>query len=649
LIGSAAAATSYATSFEREIAMNSDRLFSLVSRGLIVSAALFALTPAALAQSRNDDPIKAIPEPEVSAPSGLEAQPQPQTAAPAATPAPVATSNGYVPSDETKKLTGKKLIDAPLATLSGTDAAVAEKLRELIANRSDRFFSRKEERDAVEAFYRDRGFQPLWTENGKTGQRTTAAISFLKKVDEDGLEPADYAPPSFDFTEADKLAEAELAYTVEVLDFARHASMGRIHWSRTFRDVEYKHDGLNPLDSLNKIASEANIADTLASFYPPHEQYKLLKAELAKLRTKPEAEPVRVPQGQVLRFNAKAKKHQEDARVPLLRERLGLAAKDDKVYDEELAQAVTEFQKSKKRKADGILTNDVLAALNPANTDKIEDIIIANMERWRWIGRDLGKAHVITSIPGYYLRVVNDGKEVWQTRIVVGLPGKVTPIITQEMKYITVNPTWNVPPSIIANEYIPALRQDPDVLKRMGLNVATRPDGTIHISQPPGDANALGRIRFNFPNKFLVYQHDTPTKHLFAHEERAYSHGCMRVQNPLKYGEVLLNIARPGESWTEERLKKMYAGREENIDFKVLIPVHLIYNTAEVEDGKLIVRKDIYKIDAATIKALKSNGNERKQLEVAIRHPNTSPGNQALRLEGYERSSGFDLFGLFRR
>jgi len=627
--------------------MNPDRHFGLVSRGLFVSAALFALTPVAFAQN---DPVKEIPAPEVAAPSGLEspAQPQQQTTAPATTPAPTATS-GYMPSDETKKLTGKKLIDAPIANLSGTDAGIAEKLRELIANRGDRFFSRKEERDAVEAFYRDRGFQPLWLENGKLSQRANDTIAFLKKVDEDGLEPADYAPPSFSVTEADKLAEAELTYTVEVLDFVRHASMGRIHWSRTFRDVEYKHDGLNPLVSLNKIASEANVAETLAGFHPPHEQYKLLKAELAKLRAKPEAEQVRVPQGQALRYNAKAKQQQTDARVPVLRERFGLPAKDDKFYDEELANAVTEFQKSKKRKADGILTNEVVNALNPANTDKIEDIIIANMERWRWIGRDLGKGHVITSIPGYYLRVMNDGKEVWQTRIVVGLPTKVTPIITQEMKYITVNPTWNVPPSIIANEYIPALRQDPDVLKRMGLTVTSRPDGTIHISQPPGDANALGRIRFNFPNKFLVYQHDTPTKHLFAHEERAYSHGCMRVQNPLKYGEVLLSIARPGENWTEERLKKMYAGREENIDFKVLIPVHIIYNTAEVEDGKLIIRKDIYKIDAATIKALKSNGNERKQLEVAIKHPNTSPGTQALRVEGYERSSGFDLFGIFRR
>ena len=464
--------------------MNSNRQFGLVSRGLLVGAALLALAPGAFAQDKSDaDLIKAIPEPTAEQPRGLEG---PQSAQqPAGTPlatAPVATTTSQTPvvADDIKKLTGKKLIEAPLANLSGADAAIAEKLRELIALRGDRFLTRKDERDAVEIFYRDRGFKPLWIENGAEAQRTAAAIAYLKGVDADGLEPSDYPAPNLKLAEADKLAEQELAYTAEVLEFVRHASQGRVHWSRVTKDVEYKHDGLDPADSLNKIANAGNVGEVLASFQPPHEQYRLLKAQLADLRGKTEEQPIRVPNGNVLRFNAKAKKHQEDARVPVLRERLGLPAKDDKFYDEDLAQAVTEFQKSKKRKADGILSNDVVAALNPQINEKTTDIIIANMERWRWIRRDLGNNHVITSIPGFYLRVMQDKKEVWETRIVVGLPSKVTPIITQEMKFITVNPTWNVPPSIIANEYLPALRQDPDALSRIGLRVTRRPDGTIH-------------------------------------------------------------------------------------------------------------------------------------------------------------------------
>jgi murein L,D-transpeptidase YcbB/YkuD len=630
--------------------MNPDRHFGLVSRGLFVGAALFALAPAAAAQN---DPVKAIPEPEIVAPKGLEAQQQtpqqqqPQTQATAPVPA---AANAYVPSEETKKLTGKKLIEAPLANLSGTDAAVAEKIRDLLANRSDRYFSNKEEKNAAEAFYRDRGFRPLWLENGKTVARTASAIAFLKKVDEDGLLPADYAAPNFDVADADKLAEAELSYTGEVLDFVRHASQGRVHPSRTFRDTEYKHDGLDPLDSLNKIASAANLGETLAGFFPQHEQYKLLKAELAKLRDKPQAEQIRIPQGAVLRFNPKAKQPQADNRVPALRERLGLPAKEDKFYDQDLADAVAEFQKARKRKPDGVLTNDLVAAMNPVNTDKVEDIIIANMERWRWLPRDLGNSYVITSIPGYYLRVFQDRKEVWETRVVVGAATKITPITTQEMSFITVNPTWNVPPSIVARDYIPALRQDPDAMKRMGMRVQTRPDGTLHISQGPGDGNALGRLRFNFPNKFLVYQHDTPVRHLFAHEERAYSAGCIRVQDPLKYAELLMNIARPGEDWTQEKIKKLYGNTEHKLDFKNNIPVHLVYNTAEVRDGKLIIRKDLYKVDAATIKNLKATGNERKQLEVVIKHPDPTPSREAQSLDEFRyRSTGFDLFGLFRR
>jgi murein L,D-transpeptidase YcbB/YkuD len=635
--------------------MNPDRQFGLVSRGLLVGAALLALAPAAFAQDKplgDADLIKAIPAPTAEQPRGLEG---PQAAQqPNGTPmatAPVATTTNEAPAsaEDIKKLTGKKLIEAPLASLSGADAAIAEKLRELIALRGDRYLARKEERDAVEIFYRDRGFKPLWIENGAEAQRTAAVVAYLRGIDADGMQPSDYPAPNFKLAEADKLAEQELAYTAEVLEFIRHASQGRIHPSRTFRDTEYKHHGLDPLDSLNKVANAANVGETLAGFHPPHEQYKLLKAELAKLRSKPEAEQIRIPLGQALRFNAKAKQHQADNRVPALRQRLGLPAKDDKFYDEDLAQAVAEFQKSKKRKSDGVLTNDVVAALNPANTEKVEDIIIANMERWRWLPRDLGANHVLTSIPGFYLRVYQDRKEVWETRVIVGMATKISPITTQEMSFITVNPTWNVPPSIIARDYIPALRDNPDALKQMGIRIQTRPDGTLHMSQPPGDANALGRLRFNFPNKFLVYQHDTPTKHLFAHDTRAYSAGCIRVQDPLRYAELLLNIARPGEDWTQEKVRKLYGQQEHKLDFKNLIPVHIVYNTAEVRDDKLIIRADLYKVDAATIKNIKATGNERKQLEVAIKHADPSPNRQALTLDGYnpDRGPAFDFFGLF--
>jgi murein L,D-transpeptidase YcbB/YkuD len=201
------------------------------------------------------------------------------------------------------------------------------------------------------------------------------------------------------------------------------------------------------------------------------------------------------------------------------------------------------------------------------------------------------------------------------------------------MKYITVNPTWNVPPSIVYNEYLPALQEDPTVMARMGMKVSYNRDGSIHISQPPGDGNALGRIRFNFPNKFLVYQHDTPDKHLFAHDKRAYSHGCMRVQDPFKYGEVLLSLTQPKEGYSQERLKKMVGNSEININLATPIPVHITYQTAFVdENGKLQIREDIYGRDARVLNAIK--GEDRRVADLPVDRREASIARPPVNLPG---------------
>jgi murein L,D-transpeptidase YcbB/YkuD len=221
------------------------------------------------------------------------------------------------------------------------------------------------------------------------------------------------------------------------------------------------------------------------------------------------------------------------------------------------------------------------------------------MERWRWMPHDLGGAYVMVNIPDYTLRLVQDNKVIWQTKIVAGKPGDhATPLLTETMKFITVNPTWNVPPSIIRNEYLPALAQDPNALNRIGLKVTHNSDGSIRIYQPPGERNALGRIRFNFPNRFLVYQHDTPDKHLFDKTERAYSHGCMRVQNPDMYAEKLLGVSQPEDGYTHTRIKAMYGSTERNINFKHPIPVYITYQTVFTDEaGHKQTRADVYGLD----------------------------------------------------
>jgi len=188
-----------------------------------------------------------------------------------------------------------------------------------------------------------------------------------------------------------------------------------------------------------------------------------------------------------------------------------------------------------------------------------------------------------------------------------------------------------VPPSIVYNEYLPALQQDPTVLQRMGLRLEQNRDGSVHISQPPGAGNALGRIRFNFPNKFLVYQHDTPDKHLFAHTKRAYSHGCMRVENPAKYAEIMTRLGMPGSNYTAEKIQSMFGNSEIDLRFTNPIPVHITYQTAFVdESGHLQIREDIYGRDAQTLAALK--GGNRRELEIPVARAGSSQGRPPVRL-----------------
>jgi murein L,D-transpeptidase YcbB/YkuD len=511
----------------------------------------------------------------------------------------------------------------PLAALDPADRPIAEKMRDLLTAKVDRIFPNRKERSVVETFYQNHNFAPLWFERGVVNARAKSAIERLRVADADGLDLKDYKLPSFDAVGADALAEAELKFTVTVLTFARHLQAGRFPQSRVGKDIEMPQQPPDPAVILTSIADASDVAKALDQFSPPHEGYRRLKAKLAELRgaNGPDEEKfVRIPEGPSVKPGA------NDARMPLVRKRLNVPGDEDNLrYDNDVVAAVKAFQKGKGVKDDGMLNANTVKLLNgaaPPRRGESIDTIVINMERWRWLPRDMGKAHVIVNIPDYMLRVVKDGHLHWQTRVVVGKPNLQTPLLTAQMKYITVNPTWNVPPSIINNEYLPALAQDPTVLDRMGLKLVNNSDGTVHIYQPPGDGNALGRVRFNFPNRFLVYQHDTPDKHLFAHDTRAYSHGCMRVQDPPKYAEVLLNLVRPTENWTAERIKKMFGNAEVDIQFPTSIPVNLTYQTAFVDDeGKLQIRRDIYGYDGRMQSAIK---NERGMVEMAQERPKDS-------------------------
>jgi len=566
---------------------------------------------------------------------------------------PAATATAPVPDN-------KAVIDA--STTPSGDALLTAKLRDSAGSKFDRMFSRKNERSAVEAFYRDRNFAPLWITNGAANDHAKAAISYLGSVERDGLDPTDYPVPDFkSAADPDSQADAEFKLTAAVLTYARHALAGRVAWSRVSADIFYDHKTPDAADVLKKLAASNDVAATLDGFEPQFAEYQKLKQALAEVRggtvekKEPEAKPVehvKVPEGKILRPGMK------DERVIALRKRLDVANKDSQLYDDAVRDAVKAFQTGADLKADGNLGANTVRAMNgehatpaaPKLGDAV-DTIIVNLDRLRWLPRELGNTHVVVNIPDYRLTLWKDNAVYWTTKIVVGQPAKPTPLITAQMKFITVNPTWNVPPSIIENEYLPALREDPNALDRIGLKLTQDPDGTVHVSQPPGAGNALGRIRFNFPNKFLVYQHDTPDKYLFAKDKRAYSHGCMRVQDPLVYGEKLLSLVLPDEHYTTARLEKMFGGSEININFpeSKFIPVHLTYQTAFVDqDGKLQLREDVYGRDRTMIGILKG---ERKVADIPVERPPNSSG-KPVRMEpglyggrdGWRDSGGGSFF-----
>jgi murein L,D-transpeptidase YcbB/YkuD len=523
-----------------------------------------------------------------------------------------ATADGVPPAAVTSSKVGTKLAQASEATAAPADAAIAQQLQSL-AGKFDSVSGGKQSAAALEAFYTARNYAPIWITDGAVNARAKAAIDYLRHVDADGLDPADYQVPDVgDLADPAAAARAEVKLTLSVVAYARHASIGRVHWSRVSGDIFYEQKAPEPGDVLATVLAASDAGAALDGYEPHAPGYLALKAALAERRAGKTLEgKTPIPSGPVLKVGMK------DERVPQLYGRFGVPGDSGTTYDKALAEAVKKFQQEHKIAATGTLTAATVDALNGRQPNQATDIIIANMERWRWMPHDLGSTYVIVNLPEFMLRVIHDGKQVWMTKVVDGKPATPTPIMSADMKYITVNPTWNVPDSIAAKEYIPLLRQDPTILTRAGLTVTHNPDGTLHLSQPPGDNNALGRLRFNFPNKFFVYQHDSNEKYLFANTMRASSHGCMRVEEPPKYAEVLLSLVRPGEGYTEQRIRRMYGNTEMDIRFPTFIPVHLTYQTAFVDDaGKLQFREDVYGHDKALLGILKSD--ERKIADIPI-------------------------------
>lgn len=460
--------------------------------------------------------------------------------------------------------------------------------------------------DGIRTFYAERAFAPLWIERGRFSADARAVIARLGEAADDGLDPTAFAAPPANFgavpnLTAEMIAATEIQMSVAVAAYVREAYAGRLDPRALDPNLDVARHLPDIAVALADIGGADDAAAALASYNPTHPAYHALRAALVDARDEPAIERIVIPAGPTIRPG------DADTRVALLRTRLDVVTVGDtpSVYDETLVDAVRTFQTQAGLIVDGIIGPNTLGALNGPAVDPVAEIV-ANMEMYRWLPRDLGNYYVQVNIPEYLVRIFDEGEEVYETRVVVGQPANETPVFSDRMEYFVVNPYWNVPPSIVANELLPQLRADPGYFVRGAFDVFYRGTlvdpyavnwyavtaGQVGIRQRPGPSNALGQIKFMFPNSHNVYLHDTPSKSLFQRDARAFSHGCVRVLNPMDFAEALL---RHEEDVTRRSLEAMFGPTERQVSLNHPINVHLTYFTAVFDEaGNLLFKPDIY-------------------------------------------------------
>ncbi|MEN3931177.1 L,D-transpeptidase family protein [Microvirga sp. W0021] len=458
----------------------------------------------------------------------------------------------------------------------------------------------KDVRHKLASYYEEHAYKPVWIKNGDWTASALSIRDQLAKAASDALEPADYPMPTIiNKNDPEALAQAELALSAAAILYARDARGGRLQPKLLSKHITPELSLPEAGEVLDTLANSKDAGLALENYNPQHAGYQALKKKLAEIRlTFPIHNSQAIPRGPTLTVGMK------DDRVPLIRARLGLdiSATEVETYDAQVAEAVANFQKNQGIKVSGNLNSQTIAALAQAenNPRQTEADIIANMERWRWLPADLGNDYIDVDIPRYEVRIVRDGKVVSTRRAIVGKAQSPTPVFSGNMQYVVVNPSWTIPPSIMKNEVLPGLARDPDYATKRGYQVTRTKSGQIIVRQPPGERNALGRIKFMFPNQHAVYLHDTPNRGLFSTKKRALSHGCVRVDQPFNFAEEVM-----GANWPAQKVQKLIGASERHISLSQSIPVHLNYFTLTVdENGELKRFDDIYGFNKLVERAL---------------------------------------------
>jgi murein L,D-transpeptidase YcbB/YkuD len=526
------------------------------------------------------------------------------------------------------------------------------------------------ERDGIRAFYEARAYKPLWIADGTWTEAAKSVSARLAAASEDGLDARAYAVPTLAEKPDEKaVADADLRFSAAALLYARDARGGRVNLASISRLITPQLDLPTADAVLTKLSDAgAKAGDALQGYNPSTAGYLALKARLASLRgPAPTAavKPLRLPPGPALRAGMR------DPRVPLLRAHFSLETRpagtldrppgEPEEYDSVVSDAVAKFQRGHGLPGNGVLNVQTVLALadtgRPIRAVGGDAELIVNMERWRWLPGDLGSDYILVNVPEYRLRAYRGGSLRDEARVIVGKPESRTPLFSGLMEYAVVNPSWYVPPSILKT-MAPKLAGYGG--KTWGGYEVVRRGGHVSLRQPPGERNALGFIKFMFPNQHAVYLHDTPNRSLFSASKRDFSHGCVRVDDPFRLADAVL------PDWSEAQLKKLIGKGERTIRLPAKLPVHLAYFTAYVDDGGAFrTLPDLYGYDAPMRAALGLPGGggpaiaklpeekaRRKPEPAPVAHAHAAPRREAARPRRYaepEPSARYDEYDTPRR
>jgi murein L,D-transpeptidase YcbB/YkuD len=479
----------------------------------------------------------------------------------------------------------------------------------------------------VAAFFESRLFAPAWTIPSGAAQ----VIRAVREIEADGLTPRDYHLAAIESALEERStapsvtveADLQILMTDALAAMVDHVRYGKVDPASLDErwNVDSRIGAAPPETVLEQLAGAPSLRDAVESFKPNHFIYVGLKGALARYRQiAARGGWPTVPAGPTLKPGA------SDPRVRLVRRRLAATGELDAAgadagdeLDEALVEAVKKFQERHRITADGAIGTGTLDAMNVPVAVRIDQLRV-NLERCRWVINGLRDSFVLVNLPAFKVYVIRDTKNVWETRAQIGREARQTPSFRADMRYIVFNPDWTVPPTILREDVLKPMASGTNALKKKGLTVLDRQGNVVDPStidwktarasnfpytlrQAPGANNALGRVKFMFPNEYAIFLHDTPSRELFASDTRTFSSGCIRVEKPLELAAVLLEGQ---DGWTRERVQQVVErGASETVHLKESLPVVIVYWTVSVgASGEVRFARDVYRQDAPLLRAL---------------------------------------------